>query len=84
VCKKLADYADHRLGKCPYGDAKPTCVNCPIHCYAAEERARMKEVMRFAGPRMILRHPILAIRHVLDGRKEAPSLRRKASPGDDQ
>jgi hypothetical protein len=33
-------------------------------------RDRVKEVMRFSGPRMLLRHPILAIRHLLDGRRE--------------
>ena len=74
-CRTLAGYADHRLDRCPYGDEKPTCVNCPIHCYAKEERERMKEVMRYSGPRMLLRHPILAIRHMLDGRKEAPPLK---------
>ena len=74
-CEALGHYADHRLEKCPYGDEKPTCVNCPIHCYAREERERMKEVMRYSGPRMLLRHPILALRHMLDGRKVAPPLR---------
>ena len=73
-CRTLGDYADYRLDRCPYGDEKPTCVNCPIHCYAKTERAQMKEVMRYSGPRMLLRHPILAIRHMLDGRKEAPPL----------
>ena len=37
----------------------------------AGRRERAKEVMRFSGPRMLLRHPILAILHVLDGRREA-------------
>jgi Nitrous oxide-stimulated promoter len=75
-CQSLGEYADARLEKCPYGDEKPTCVNCPIHCYARAERERMKEVMRYSGPRMLLRHPILAIRHMLDGRKQAPPLKR--------
>jgi hypothetical protein len=74
-CRSLGEYADTRLEKCPYGDEKPTCVNCPIHCYARAEREQMKEVMRYSGPRMLLRHPILAIRHMLDGRKQAPSLK---------
>jgi hypothetical protein len=33
----------------------------------------MKTVMRYAGPRMLWRHPILSLRHWLDGFREAPS-----------
>jgi hypothetical protein len=29
-------------------------------------RARIKEVMRYAGPRMLYRHPILALWHQWD------------------
>jgi hypothetical protein len=79
-CRTLGDYADYRLVKCPYGDEKPTCVNCPIHCYAKAEREQMKEVMRYSGPRMLLRHPALAIRHMLDGRKAAPPLKGRPGP----
>ena len=78
ACADLAGYADTKLDRCPYGGAKPACTNCPIHCYRTEPRERMREVMRFAGPRMIWRHPYLAIRHLFDERKEAPELPRKA------
>jgi hypothetical protein len=60
-CDELLVYADQRLDRCPYGSEKPTCANCPIHCYRPEPRERMREVMGFAGPRMLKRHPILAI-----------------------
>ena len=59
----LLEYAYDRLDRCPFGDHKGTCRKCPIHCYKPEMRERMKQVMRFAGPRMILYHPIAAIRH---------------------
>jgi hypothetical protein len=71
-CAGLEGYAGRRLDRCPYGAAKPTCVNCPVHCYRTVERERMREVMRFAGPRMIWRHPVLALLHLLDGRREPP------------
>ena len=32
-CRRFLDYAERRLEKCPYGEAKPTCARCPIHCY---------------------------------------------------
>lgn len=76
-CEALADYADRKLDRCPYGGEKPACTKCPIHCYQPEARERMREVMRFAGPRMLWTHPYLAIRHLLDERKEAPELPKK-------
>jgi hypothetical protein len=68
-CQELLDYAHCRLDRCPFGDNKPTCVNCPIHCYKPTMRANVKEVMRYAGPRLIFRYPILAFMHLLDGRR---------------
>ncbi len=74
-CRELADYALRRLEACPFGAEKPTCVNCPIHCYKPAMREKMRAVMRYAGPRMLLRHPILAVLHLIDGRRKAPSLK---------
>jgi hypothetical protein len=71
-CAALADYAAKRLALCPYGVEKPTCVNCRIHCYGPRQREQVRETMRYAGPRMLLRHPYLAMMHVVDGRRPAP------------
>jgi len=85
-CAGLAAHADKRLDHCPYGTAKPTCVQCPIHCYAPPMRERAREVMRHAGPRMLLRHPVLAIAHLMDGERAVPPLpgRRVPPPLSDQ
>ena len=83
-CADLRDYAFQRLEKCPYGDEKPTCAKCPIHCYKPECREKVREVMRYAGPRLLLRRPLLTLRHLLDDRKAPPELpqrRRKQSTG---
>lgn len=66
-CQEFLDYADVRLEKCPYGNDKPTCASCPIHCYKPGPRARAKMIMRYSGPRMLFRHPYLAVAHKLDG-----------------
>ncbi len=66
-CQLLRDYALARLDRCPYGEAKTTCVNCPTHCYKPAMREQVKVVMRYAGPRMLLHHPILALWHMMDG-----------------
>jgi hypothetical protein len=75
-CADLEAYTRLRLEKCPYGPAKPTCANCPIHCYRPQRREQIRGVMAFAGPRILWRHPVLAVRHMLDGRREAPPLAR--------
>jgi len=80
-CAALADYAAKRLALCPYGSDKPTCVNCRIHCYGRRQREQVRDVMRYAGPRMMLRHPVLAIMHVVDGRRPAPPKPNEAVSG---
>jgi len=82
-CQSLLDYAEARLARCPYGQAKPTCAKCPVHCYKAEPREQVREVMRYAGPRMAWRHPFWALRHLLDKRRPAPhpmTLRERRHP----
>lgn len=84
-CRDFLTYAAERLAKCPYGEDKPTCANCPVHCYRRAQREFAREVMRSAGPRMLLRHPLLALRHLLDGRRRVPppmELRRARRTGD--
>jgi predicted amidophosphoribosyltransferase len=71
-CAELLDYALQRLDKCPYQEDKTTCANCPIHCYKPEMREKVRAVMRYAGPRMTFRHPILTLFHFLDGRRKEP------------
>jgi hypothetical protein len=71
-CDALLEYARKRLALCPFGTEKPTCVNCPIHCYGRSQREAVRTVMRYAGPRMLWRHPWLAIAHLVDGRRPAP------------
>ena len=63
-CRELMEYARTRLGNCHYGNDKPTCRLCPIHCYRKDMRERIREVMRYAGPRMMLYHPWDAIVHL--------------------
>ncbi|MEL7292561.1 MAG: nitrous oxide-stimulated promoter family protein [Pseudomonadota bacterium] len=71
-CESLLKYAQIKLDRCPYGELKPTCNRCPIHCYKAEQKEKMRLVMRYAGPRMLLSHPWLAVRHLLHERRAVP------------
>ncbi|MCF0186497.1 MAG: nitrous oxide-stimulated promoter family protein [Bacteroidaceae bacterium] len=65
-CRAVTDYAHKRLGHCKFGEQKTTCQKCPIHCYKPEMRQQISTIMRYSGPRMIIYHPIAAIRHLLD------------------
>ena len=56
-CKSLLDYAITRSEKCPFMEHKTFCSNCRVHCYKPELREKIRVVMRFSGPRMILVHP---------------------------
>ncbi len=69
ACQALASYALMRLDRCPYGQNKPACNQCPIHCYKPAYKNAMQTVMRYAGPRMFFSHPWLAIRHVIQLRR---------------
>jgi hypothetical protein len=66
-CAELAHYAQARLDRCPFRENKPTCLRCPVHCYRPDMREKVRAVMRYAGPRMLFRHPVLAVLHLLDG-----------------
>ncbi len=63
-CSVLLARVLERLRSCTR-DPKPACRDCAAHCYPPPVRARIKEVMRFSGPRMLLLHPLLTLRHYL-------------------
>lgn len=82
TCDELYGYAVLRLGKCPFHCTKPVCNDCEIHCYKPRYREHVAGVMRFSGPRMMWRHPILAIRHLIDQRRNPPrQLGKGRNPG---
>lgn len=69
-CRELSDYAETRSDRCPFMETKTFCSNCRVHCYKPEMRDRIRAVMRFSGPRMIFYHPVMAVRHVIESRRE--------------
>lgn len=73
-CIELIEYARKRLQHCPFQANKPTCGKCTVHCYKPEMRQTIRKVMRYAGPRMVYHHPVMALRHLLDNRRTPPEL----------
>ena len=67
-CGELLDYAVMRLEKCPLQENKPKCSECTVHCYKPDMREKIRAVMKYAGPRMLYRHPVLSGAHYLAGK----------------
>lgn len=64
-CTELKEYALKRLDSCRFGDNKPNCGQCKIHCYKKDMKEKIIKVMRYSGPRMIIYHPLMAMEHLI-------------------
>ena len=78
-CEELTEYAMMRSDKCPFMETKTFCSNCRVHCYKPEMREKIRAVMRFSGPRMIFSHPVMAVRHVMESKKEKRRLEKECN-----
>lgn len=74
-CAELEAYAHARSERCPFMEEKTFCSNCTVHCYRPEMRERIRTVMRYAGPRMLFHHPVMAIRHMIESQHERRRVR---------
>ena len=63
-CKELRNYAMQRLDKCIFGNTKTVCAKCTVHCYKSDRRDQIREIMIYAGPKMLIYHPGLALLHI--------------------
>ena len=63
-CRELLEYSLARLDHCKFGNAKTKCHKCPVHCYRPDMREKIRTVMRFSGPRMLLYHSLEAQRYL--------------------
>ena len=63
----LKAYTHKRIEQCRYRNEqkKPFCNVCPVHCYKPEMRRQIRAVMRYSGPRMLFRHPLLSLQHLI-------------------
>lgn len=73
-CSELDAFAHRRIDACRYGQDKTFCANCPTHCYRTDMREKIRAVMRYSGPRMLLHHPIAAIKHLILSKQEQRNI----------
>lgn len=76
-CKEALEYAIVRIERCPHMVTKTFCSICKTPCYKPEMRLKIKDIMRFSGPRMIIYHPIIAIKHLIQTKKVKSNGQRK-------
>lgn len=72
-CNELRKYAKERLQKCKFGQNKPTCQNCKVHCYKPAFRQKVKQIMKYSGRKMLFSNPILVIKHFIKSVKDRRS-----------
>lgn len=77
-CAALDAYARERSDKCPFMETKTFCSNCRVHCYRPQMREKIREVMRFSGPRMLTVHPVTAVRHVIESKREKKRIEKQS------
>ena len=66
-CGSMLRYAQERIDSCPYnGSAKPVCGLCRTSCFTPDSHRRFCEIMKYAGPRMMVRHPVQTLAHLWD------------------
>ena len=58
--KAVARHFSH----CPNMNSKTFCSRCPAHCFSAGESAAIKAVMKSAGWKLLLAHPVNAFYHM--------------------
>ena len=73
-CNEFLAHVKNRLERCPYQEKKTACGKCGLRCYEPQKKEKGFEVFTYAGPRMLFRHPILAIHHVLDSFKDPKKI----------
>lgn len=59
----LLEYAIRKIDRCPKMETKSFCSQCEIHCYDTKRRELIRQVMRYSGPRMLFKRPILVLKH---------------------
>lgn len=57
-CREAIEDTLERALACPHGH-KHNCEDCETHCQRGEAQQNIKVIMRYAAPRMVVRHPVM-------------------------
>lgn len=54
-CASFLEYAVTKRLKCPLEADKPICKHCRIHCYDRQHREKVREIMSYAGRKLVMK-----------------------------
>ena len=63
-CERLLMHAFIKRSRCPM-DPKPACKHCTDHCYHPDYQAKIREVMKYSGMRLVLTGRLDDLYHLL-------------------
>ncbi|NLC65713.1 MAG: nitrous oxide-stimulated promoter family protein [Clostridium sp.] len=67
-CEKIKNYANMKIDKCPHMESKTFCSQCKTHCYDKLHRDKIREIMKYSGPRIIIFHPVATVKHIISSK----------------
>ncbi len=56
------------------------CAKCKVHCYKPAYKEKISEIMRFASPRVVFKHPFLSLEHLWKSAPVTPPEKPRAKP----
>ncbi len=64
-CMALLATVLMKMNRCPYGITKPICDRCESPCFSKSQNIEFRKIMTANQKSMLLRHPIMTIKHKL-------------------
>ena len=65
ACTALLATVFTKIDRCPYGITKPICDRCESPCFSKSQNIEFRKIMTANQKSMLLRHPIMTIKHKL-------------------
>ena len=63
TCRQAIEATLARAAACPFGH-EGNCQDCTVHCQRGEAQERIRAIMRYAAPRMAVRHPLMTMEYL--------------------
>ncbi|MGN1361014.1 MAG: nitrous oxide-stimulated promoter family protein [Eggerthellaceae bacterium] len=62
-CSETILLTHDRAANCPY-DHQGNCQDCTLKCNRGDQQQRIKAIMAYAAPRMLVRHPLMTLEYL--------------------
>ena len=55
-----------QIERCPHSFYKTFCHQCPTTCYKSEDLEHIEPIMKYAGRKIMMKHPLIGTRFVIN------------------